>query len=70
MRKHLKLNQYICEFCNEGEMKYNPEISKTVLLNSPNMYNHICTKCGKTMLLPKMYPYIEWTPEEDDHNDN
>lgn len=55
--------RYRCEFCNEGEMKYGtnegPAIALTV---NPPLYEHKCTKCGKTMHLPKMYPYIEWIP--------
>lgn len=56
--------KYRCEFCNEGEMKYGtgndqPAIALAV---HPPLYQHTCTKCGKTMHLPKMYPYIEWMP--------
>lgn len=55
--------RYKCEFCNEGEMKYENKESVFIeaVNKNPIMHNHICTKCGKTMLLPKMYPYVEWT---------
>ena len=54
--------RYICEFCNEGEMRY---ITPTYII-APNalgikLYKHQCSKCGKIMELPKMYPYIEWS---------
>ena len=61
--------RYKCEFCNEGEMKYENNqpvmIEDLALITGPKLHNHRCTKCGKTMLLPKVYPYIEWTTEED-----
>ena len=60
--------KYICEFCNEGEMVR--DTSQTVLMSDPPMFQHICTKCGKTMILPKVYPYIEWVPVEEDQTDN
>lgn len=56
---------YICEFCGEGDMVYTgehkapyPDAPKTV----PFMFQHQCSKCGKMMLLPKVYPYIDWNP--------
>lgn len=50
--------RYKCEFCNEGYQ----ELDKSAPMNTsfPQMFTHICTKCGKSMLLPKVYPYIEW----------
>lgn len=54
--------KYTCEFCGEGEMKYDPQPITTALLSNPPLHPHTCTKCGKTMQLPKMYPYIEWVP--------
>ena len=59
--------KYICEFCNEGEMVYenNQPIFVETINTQPVMHSHVCTKCGKTMLLPKMYPYIEWISDED-----
>ena len=53
--------RYICEFCNEGEMKYIPHIPA-----DNHLYEHECTKCKKHMLLPKVYPYIDWVPLEGD----
>lgn len=59
-----------CEFCNEGEMKLddprklNAQIDQDGIYFDNMMYRHKCTKCGKTMLLPKIYPYIEWSPED------
>ena len=52
--------KYICEFCNEGEMKYQAPEYVNAVFEEPHLYPHACTKCGKTMRLPKMYPYIEW----------
>lgn len=54
---------YKCEFCNAGVMNYtrkwrslDPENpSKTSLV-----YEHKCSNCGRTMELPKIYPYIEY----------
>ena len=62
--------RYRCEFCHEGEMKYEndqPVMIEDLSLKSskPRMHTHRCTKCNKTMLLPKIYPYIEWICEED-----
>lgn len=51
--------RYICEFCHEGEMKYLAPGDDNAGLSL-----HRCTKCNKEMLLPKMYPYIEWIPGE------
>lgn len=55
--------RYRCEFCNEGEMKHlnNEPIVVNLSEDAPRMYNHVCDKCGKIMMLPKVYPYIEWT---------
>jgi len=50
--------RYVCEFCNEGEMKYEPTLNSEY----DKMYVHKCTKCFQTLLLPKIYPYIEWEP--------
>lgn len=63
--------KYICEFCNEGEMRYKNDqpIMVEALNTSPMLHNHVCTKCGKTMKLPKVYPYIEWI-SDDDQKDN
>ena len=46
---------YECPFCHEGEMKSDASSD----LKMPKMFPHKCTKCGKTMMLPKVYPYIE-----------
>ena len=54
---------YICEFCNEGEMKYDNTADPNTVM-SGNMYPHKCTNCNKSMLLPKVYPYIEWKKGE------
>lgn len=57
--------RYRCEFCEEGEMKVSDDNPTITLTSYPPMIKHICTKCGKDMLLPKSYPYIEWIPVED-----
>lgn len=57
--------KYRCEFCGEGEMKVSDDARTFILTSNPPMIKHICTKCGKDMLLPKSYPYIEWIPVED-----
>lgn len=49
--------KYKCEFCNEGEMLVAVDYKEDVPVN---MYPHKCTKCGKVMFLPRMYPYIKW----------
>lgn len=61
--KEFKVNpigvMYICEFCNEGEMKV--DIIGTIKTDiGVPLFPHKCTKCGKTMHLPKQYPYIDW----------
>lgn len=53
--------RYICEFCNEGEMIRTDHAPNPGVV-SPTLYEHKCTNCGKTMFLPKVYPYIEWAP--------
>lgn len=59
--------RYKCEFCNEGEQVVVKDEVITVPLvmkvgnsQSPIMRKHRCNKCGKEMMLPKSYPYIEW----------
>jgi DNA-directed RNA polymerase subunit RPC12/RpoP len=53
--------RYKCEFCNEGTMKFVPNDEKSIDRSfTPPMMLHSCTSCGKTMYLPKVYPYIEW----------
>lgn len=54
--------RYKCEFCHEGEMKYDHELTSNNWDIKSHMYTHKCTKCDKTMFLPKIYPYIEWIP--------
>lgn len=49
--------RYICEFCHEGEMRYFSPGD-----DNAGLFVHRCTHCNKEMLLPKMYPYIEWVP--------
>lgn len=61
--------KYTCEHCHEGEMK--------VVVNSPdepnpvplglggNMRRHRCDKCNGELFLSKVYPYIEWLPENE-----
>lgn len=54
--------RYRCEFCNIGEQKL--VTGKPVVLEAvgsfPKLREHKCTHCGKIMMLPKAYPYIEW----------
>lgn len=57
--------KYICEFCGEGEMKVSEDARTFVLTSNPPLIKHVCTKCGKEMLLPKSYPYVEWVPVEE-----
>ena len=52
--------KYICEFCNEGEMKADASQVMHPAGQIP-MFPHTCTKCGKSMQLPKVYPYVDWT---------
>lgn len=60
--------RYICEFCNEGEMKVDPSGDAATIMTNPPLIPHKCTKCGKTMHLRKQYPYIEWETEEATEN--
>lgn len=57
--------KYICEFCGEGEMKVSGDARTLILTSNPPLIKHVCTKCGKEMLLPKSYPYVEWVTEEE-----
>ena len=59
--------KYICEFCNDGEQVAVPDVNIGIqMLESSQrpMILHRCTKCGKEMMLPKSYPYIEWDVDE------
>lgn len=49
---------YVCEFCNEGEMEV--DTSEPTLMSNPPLIPHKCTKCGKTMHLPKSYPFVKY----------
>ena len=60
--------RYICEFCNEGEMRVDVDGEQAAILTNPPLIPHKCTKCGKTMHLRKQYPYIEWVAEEETEN--
>lgn len=55
---------YVCEFCHEGNMIIDSTEVLVVELSDggPHMQlrTHICDKCGKTLKLPKTYPYVEW----------
>lgn len=52
--------RYRCEFCHKGEMKCIEE-----KFREDGLLNHQCSKCKKIMLLPKIYPYIEWINTEE-----
>jgi len=56
---------YKCEYCHEGEQELIKD--KPIVVESggsiPKLREHKCNKCGKTMMLPKAYPYIEWIRE-------
>lgn len=59
--------KYTCEFCNDGEMKF--DNSQLVGIPEqgviPTLFPHLCSRCGKSMLLPKIYPYIDWVEKEE-----
>ena len=57
--------RYKCEFCNVGEMIYVNEPVQLMLDTNPPLKKHKCNKCGGEMQLPKIYPYIEWVPDEE-----
>lgn len=52
--------RYICEHCNDGEMKVDTVADGAMVQVMEGMYPHTCTKCKNTLQLPKIYPYIEW----------
>lgn len=54
--------KYICEFCHKGEMVYDP---KEKYLTPDALKKHVCDKCGGVLMLPRMYPYIEWVPDDE-----
>lgn len=60
--------RYICEFCGDGEMVVDPTGEAPSLMTNPPLIPHKCTKCGETMHLQRMYPFIEWQREEIDNN--
>lgn len=58
--------KYICEFCHEGEqIALEAEIMKLDdgTLKRPPMVKHRCNKCGREMMLPRPYPYLEWVED-------
>lgn len=56
--------RYRCEFCEEGEQEYvSGEMNQEAW--KQKLFPHRCNKCGKTMMLPKTYPFIEWTKGEE-----
>ena len=53
--------KYRCEFCNEGEQILDKSEKLVISAGQkPKLRKHKCNKCGKEMMLPKAYPYIEW----------
>lgn len=56
--------RYKCEVCSEGEMLYENN-RDAITLEYPQLFNHKCNKCGMILRLPKIYPYIEWIPENE-----
>jgi len=59
--------RYKCEFCNDGEqvlVNDKPIIVPLVNRSQP-MKLHRCNKCGKEMMLPKVYPFITWLSMEE-----
>ena len=54
--------QYQCEFCNEGFMM--ADVSKApqapIIPGGRPLIWHVCSKCKKTMLLPDVYPKVEY----------
>ena len=59
--------RYKCEFCQDGEQIVDPK--GAVLTSMPPLFPHKCNKCGKTMHLPKTYPYIYWENLNDSSED-
>lgn len=58
--------KYICEHCGKGEMKLvcDPLNPFPKISSLDPLMKHRCTECNKELLLPKIYPYIEWVKEE------
>lgn len=60
-----------CEHCGEGKMNFDPNVQPQMIPSAdpqqpPAMlFTHVCDSCGKTMLLPKRYPFIQWEEGED-----
>lgn len=54
--------RYICENCHKGEMKYTASPDQVHLNIDARLYPHKCEKCGMEMMLPRVYPYIDWIP--------
>ena len=52
--------KYRCEYCGEGEQIYQSTRETVESLLQTDMYQHKCDKCGMVLMLPKVYPYIEW----------
>lgn len=61
--------KYICEFCNKGEQRMSPDNSFNPSDGKPLMLKHVCSECGKEMMLPKPYPFVEWIPKEELNED-
>ena len=60
--------RYICDFCNEGEMKVSTDQGDNmVTLGTTTMITHKCTKCNKKLHLPRSYPYVKFM-NDDEYN--
>lgn len=60
--------KYKCEFCGEGEqMAITDEMIQLDLnqISKPQLVAHRCNKCGKEMMLPRPYPYLEWVEDKE-----
>jgi hypothetical protein len=58
--------KYTCELCGKGDMRFDPNSQPQQLApGAAVLFKHICTECKGVLMLPTMYPKIEWVPEDE-----
>jgi hypothetical protein len=53
---------YVCDSCSKGTLVFNGNIDDN------RKFEHTCNGCEGTFLLPKHYPYMVHTPEEEEED--
>lgn len=57
--------KYICPSCHIGQMTASTAEPIVVRHGEIPSIKHYCDNCGAQLLLPKVYPYVEYVPVEE-----